>query len=117
MAVSNLTGRIYVTNRLTQHLWIVDDRTGRVMQVVRLPSGAYAVAVNEKTNHVFVVGASQDVVYMLDGATGALLQTLPVGQQDADDGGQGIVVNYLNNCVYVANYAAGTLSVIQDYYP
>ncbi len=114
VAVSNLTGRVYLTNRLTQRFYIVDDRFGQVLQLVTLPSAGYTVGVNEKTNHVFVVGASRDVVYMPDGANGALLQTLPVGRQDADDGGQGIVVNYLNNCVYVANYAAGTLSVIQD---
>lgn len=108
------TYRVYLTNRLTGHLYILNPDTLAIEKNITLPGNAYAVAVNYKTNHVFVVDAVNDKVYVLDSTTGELITTLPVGHQDADDGGQGIAINYRSNRIYVTNYADGSLTVIQD---
>jgi YVTN family beta-propeller protein len=114
LAAHMLSPRVYLTNRNTGRLYIIDTNHDNVVGVVTLPGKGYALAVNYKTNHLFVVDAVNDRVYVLDAFTGALLTTLPVGHQDADDGGQGIVVSHDTDRVFVANYADGTITVIQD---
>ncbi len=114
IGVNGVTNQVYLTNRDTRRLYIIDGVNDNVTQVVTLPSTPYAVAANGRTNHVFVVSAVNDKVYVLNGLSGALLATLPVGHQDEGAGGQGIAVDDYSNQVYVTNYAAGTLTVIQD---
>jgi DNA-binding beta-propeller fold protein YncE len=115
---------IYVANRLNSWLYYIDGSNKPNPDHVQpewyyeLP-GAYGLAVNEYTNHLFVVDAGRNVVYVIDATTGARLTTLNVGAQGEDEGGQGIAVqmdaaNPANNRVYVSNYADGTLTVIQD---
>ncbi|MGB8645347.1 MAG: YncE family protein [Anaerolineae bacterium] len=114
VAANPYKDRIYLTNRTTHKLYIVDALQDNVRQVVTLANAGYHLAVNPTTNHVWVVMAAVNRVVALDGTTGAVLKTLPVGAQDASEGGQGIAVDHLTNRVYVSNYAAGTLTVIQD---
>lgn len=106
--------RVYLTNRGDGRLYIIDATNDNVTGVVKLPGSASAVASNYKTNHVFVVDATNDRVYVVDVITGALITTLPVGHQDADQGGQGIAVSLETDRVFVTNYADGTITVIQD---
>lgn len=116
--------RIYTANRLNSWLYYINGygrpNSGYMPTewYYELP-GAYGLAVNEYTNHLFVVDAHRNVVYVIDATTGARLTTLNVGAQDEDEGGQGIAVqmdaaNPANNRVYVSNYAEGSLTVIQD---
>lgn len=114
LAAHGTAPRVYLTNRDDGRLYIIDATNDNIIGITNLPGKAYAVASNYKTNHVFVVDAVNDRVYIVDGTTGALLVTLPVGHQDADNGGQGIAVSLENNRVFVANYADGTMTVIQD---
>jgi len=111
-AVNPALGRLYVTNRLDNSVTVISLTTNQVLFSTTLPASPYCLAVNPYTGRVFVVSAQNDTVYVLDGTTLALLTTLPVGAQDPDHGGQGIAV--LDNKVYVANYAAGTVTVIED---
>lgn len=114
LALHPLANRLYLTNRLDGRMYIIDTTNDNITGIVNLPGKAYAVAVNYKTDHVFVVDAANDRVYVLDAASGALITTLAVGHQDADDGGQGIAVALENNRVFVSNYADGTMTAIQD---
>lgn len=114
LAAHGVEPRVYLTNRADGRLYIIDAHNDNITGIVNLPGKASAVAANYKTNHLFVVDATNDRVYVLDGTRGALLTTLPVGHQDADDGGQGIAVSLETNRVFVTNYADGTMTVIQD---
>lgn len=114
LAAHGSAPRVYLTNRTDGRLYIIDATNDNITGVVKLPGSASGVASNYKTNHVFVVDATNDRVYVVDGATGAPVTTLPVGHQDADQGGQGIAVSLENNRVFVTNYADGTITVIQD---
>lgn len=115
VATHPITFRAYLTNRLTGHLYFLNGDTFAIEKDITLPGKAYAVAVNDFTNHLFVVDAANDRVYVLKADTGTLIATLPVGHQDADEGGQGIAVNFGgNNYIYVTNYADGTMTIIQD---
>jgi YVTN family beta-propeller protein len=113
----NLHSRdIFVGNRLDNSLHVFAKDGFVTVRTIPLPGPAYGIAVNYKTDHVFVVDALNDVVYVLDTESGQLLTTLEVGHQDRDHGGQGIVIDPESNRVYVTNYAAGSLTVIQDVY-
>ncbi len=116
LAANPAIGRIYLTNRLTGRFYIILAGGGNanISIAVTLPSPGYAVAANPNLGHTFVVSAVSDQVFALDGYYGGLIYPLPVGHQDADEGGQGIVVNTASNRIYVTNYADGTMTVIQD---
>lgn len=70
---------------------LLDARTGRVLRTVRLPGQAYAVAVEERRGHVFVITASLamrggavtirgGMVTMLDAHSGAVVHSSLVGK-------------------------------------
>ncbi len=65
------------------------------------------VAVNEKTNRIYVANAGSDTVSVIDGATNTMISTIAVG-----DGPFGVAVNEKTNRIYVANAGSDTVSVI-----
>lgn len=114
----NLHSReIFIGNRHDNTLHVFAKDGFYPLRTIQLPGPAYGIAVNYKTDHLFVVDAWNDVVQVLDTKSGELLTTLDVGHQDRDEGGQGIAINLQTNRVYVTNYADGSLTVIQDVYP
>jgi YVTN family beta-propeller protein len=66
------------------------------------------VAVNEKTNRIYVANTNSDTVSVIEGATN-FVGTIPVG-----DNPVGVAVNEKTNRIYVANLFDDTVSVIQD---
>jgi YVTN family beta-propeller protein len=111
VAFNATTNRLYVSNRDTKQVLMLDPSTGSVLKSVTLTQSPYALAVNPNTNHLFVVLAESNQVDVRDGATLERVALLSVGTQ-GDDGGDGIAV--MSDRVYVANNAAGTVSVIVD---
>jgi YVTN family beta-propeller protein len=113
--------KVYVTNRLTGMLYALNcydtpNTTYCVKaQALQLPS-AYGVVYNPYSYHVLVIGetASGEVLYVIDSRTYQIVQTLPLGAKNIDEGGQGIGINLATGRVYVSNYADGTLNIIQD---
>jgi len=112
--VAYLDGRLYVTQRGDNSVAVVDATTNRVIQRIALPGPAYAAAANPTSGHVFVVDALNNMVYVIDAPSGAYITALAVGLQDKDEGGQGIAADTSLNRVFIANYAAGTVTVIAD---
>ena len=70
-------------------------------------SASAQVAVNPITNRVYVANEDADTVSVINGATGATIATVPVGDRPVF-----IAVNPFNNRIYVNNTAAASLSVI-----
>ncbi|HEX9074533.1 MAG TPA: YncE family protein, partial [Anaerolineae bacterium] len=57
VAFSPSANRLYVSNRTTNQLFVLDATTGSVINSVTLTQTPYALAVNPGTNHLFVVVA------------------------------------------------------------
>ena len=114
IAVNPASGRVYVTNQLQRKLYIIGPGSGRIS--VALDATPYAVAANPATGHVFMIVMSgvQAAVQVRSGETGDLIAVLPLGEDDPNDGGQGIAVDPTLSRVYVANYRQGIVSVIAD---
>ena len=114
VATNPSTGRVYVSNQSEQKLYIIGPGSSKL--VVPLGAPAYAVAANPATNHVFVIiiSGGQAALQVRDGDTGDLVTTIPLGAEDAANGGQGIAIDPGLSRVYVASYATGALYVVAD---
>jgi len=69
--------------------------------------GNTAIAVNPKTNLVYIANKNLDTISVLDGSYG-LITTVPVGK-----GPSSVAVNPVTNKVYVSNQNSGTVSVFE----
>ncbi len=111
VAYNASANQLYVSNRNTAQIVVLNASTGAIVKSVTLPQVPYALAYDPSSNHLLVVLADVNQLDVLDGTTLTGLATLSVGAQGAQ-GGDGIAV--LNGRVYVTNNAAGTVTVIQD---
>ncbi len=104
---------VYVSNRIDKTVRAFSAQTfGDHGSPLTLAHPPYGLADNPATGHLFAVSADTNEVYVIDDDAMTLIATVPVGNQGGADGGQGIAV--LNNRVYVANPADGTVTIIQD---
>jgi YVTN family beta-propeller protein len=117
LGVAYMNGRVYVGSRSARRLTVVDAQTGAVIAGYDMPGPIYALAANPSSGRIFAVDAENDRLYVVNADNGAIVANLPVGRQDKDDGGQGLAVDPLLGRVFVANYAAGTLTVVSDCAP
>jgi YVTN family beta-propeller protein len=117
-AVDEVHDRVYVTKRdgTAEGLYVLELSTNQLVNFVPMLR-PYTVAVNPVTQHVFVVQGDMDEVYVLDATNDyAMIRALNTDPNNGDipglHGGQGIDV--LGSDVFVSNYAAGTLTVVDD---
>ncbi len=111
-AAVNANQRVFVTNRKTDEVIKINANNNSVQDTVSMPHTPYGIAVNLSKNRVYVVAAGANLLYVLDGATLQTRGTVPIGAQDATEGGQGIAV--LGNKIYVSNYQGSSLTVLDD---
>jgi YVTN family beta-propeller protein len=88
LAVNERTGRLFIANNGDSSVSVLDTATGRVVRTVSVGAGPGAVAVDEGVNDVVVLmgqgamfglDAHRGSASVLDGRTGRLLRTVPVG--------------------------------------
>ena len=99
-------GKLYVTRAGNSQLAIVDEDSGSVRNV---PTGATpcAVALNPKTNLIYVVNHEDDSVTVIDSIHAKALATVKVGEKP-----QGLAIDLNANRIYVANVHGDSISVI-----
>lgn len=105
---------VYMSSRSEHRLYMIDANGSDILQITTLPGAGYAVGVSQNLGKAYVVGAENDSLYLVYPPYGMMLNTMPIGHQDSENGGQGLVVHPRTNRVYVMNYADGTMTVIQD---
>lgn len=105
---------VYMTNRNNHLLYTMDASGTDIQYIITLPGAGYAMAVNPNLSYLYIVGAENDQLYQVYTTYNVYWGSLPVGHQDSENGGQGIVAHPRTNRVYVMNYADGTITVIQD---
>ena len=104
--INRVTNKVYVAAGDT--LPVIDASTDVVVTTIPLPVSAHAVAVNERTNRVYVTGSDQDgsAVIVIDGSTDTVVTSIPVGSYP-----HGIAVDQKRNRVY-ASVTGGAVFVI-----
>jgi YVTN family beta-propeller protein len=88
LAVDERAGRVFVTNAGDASVSVLDAHGGHVLRTTSVSQGPLAVAVVASLQHVFVANrglwhnglqVTRGAVSMLDGYTGAVVHTVPVG--------------------------------------
>jgi YVTN family beta-propeller protein len=79
----------------------------RVIATIAVGDQPMYLAVDKKTNRIFVSNQADDTVSVIDGATNKVLRTVRVGHYP-----NGVAVDFTTNTIYVANLTGGTLSII-----
>jgi DNA-binding beta-propeller fold protein YncE len=107
-AINPLTGTLYVPMLTTNQLAVFDSSSATVTYI---PLGLLptAVAVNPKTNLVYVEALGDngsDAIYVVDGSSNAVIDTISV------TGGYAIAVNSVTNMIYFESGGQCAISVL-----
>ena len=91
---------------------VVDGRTHRIVDTIPIGPGPKAIAVNPRTNRIYVTGQSGtdsgQALAVIDGASNALLATIPIGPFGRYyDNPLGLAVNTRTNTVFATNPLEG----------
>lgn len=111
VAFNSAANKLYVSNRNTNKILVVDGTSGAIASSITLSQTPYALAYNPVSNRIYTILADVNQVDIRDGTTLNPVALLSVGNQ-GNDGGDGIAI--VNGRVYIANNGEGTISVIQD---
>jgi YVTN family beta-propeller protein len=84
-----------------------DAFSQRVIATISVGQRPMYIAVDQKTNRIYVSNQTDDTVSVIDGVTNQVLATVKVGRYP-----NGIAVNSKTNTIYVANLSSGSLSII-----
>jgi len=100
VAINADTDKIYVANRDSNNVSVIDGGSNTVVATVTDPNAIapVAVAVNPTTNTIYAANAGSNNVTVIDGATGSVTATIPVGTSPS-----GLDVDSQTNFIYVAN--------------
>ncbi len=110
IAVNSVTNKIYVANQNSNNLTVIDGATNATKTV---PLGIIALpehlALDTLSNKIYVSDIAANnvlgAVSVIDGATNAIIATVPTGQGY-------VAVNQTTNTVYVANELSNNITVI-----
>jgi YVTN family beta-propeller protein len=125
LAVNDATGTLYVANIGDGTVSVVDasrcnatnvDGCGRRPATVRVGAFPGGIALDSRTNTVYVTSQVGDDVWVIDGKSCNARTRSGCGRTpsrvQAGPGARGIALNEKTDTVYVANTAAGTVSAI-----
>ncbi len=123
--MNEVTSSIYVTTLGAPTVSIIDGKTCNATNVsgcrhrpatVNVGETPGGIAINTRTDTIYVSGESSNDVSVIDGKTCNATRTGGCRQKPvhvlAGAGARGIAVNEVTNTVYVANTVANTVSVI-----
>lgn len=100
VAVNATTNKIYIVNRGSDDLSVIDGTTNSVVATITDPRAVapVTVAVNPATNTIYVANSQSKNLTVIDGATDSVLATIPVGTSPSE-----VAVDSETNFIYVAN--------------
>ncbi|MCP4164773.1 MAG: hypothetical protein GY759_02630 [Chloroflexi bacterium] len=107
--------RLYVSHWGENRIVVIDTISLKIVDEFTTPGKPYSLALNPFNQHLFVVSAETNSVYVYDMPTKDHLSSLSMQPIGEVDGGQGIAV--WNTDVYVAIYASQHVSVLDDSCP
>ena len=106
-AVNPVTNKIYVVNRNSNNVTVIDGATNTVTATVTVGTTPVYVGVNTVTNKIYVSNATSNNVTVIDGSTNTATATVTTGgNPDA------VVINPVTNKIYVANQGGNNVTVI-----
>jgi len=106
LTLNDVTGAVYVTRIENSNVAVVGAPSA---VYASFPAGAIpcAIAVNPKTNTLYVADYGDNTVSVIDAVTGHKIATIPVGHHP-----KAIAIDASRNLVFVANTSDDTVTVI-----
>ncbi len=86
---------------------VINGRTNTVTATIPVGGVPFGVAVDPKTNTIYVTNHFSDTVSVISGRTNTVTATIPVGGDP-----NGVAVDRKTNTIYVANLRDSTVSMI-----
>ncbi|MGH9571487.1 MAG: YncE family protein, partial [Candidatus Angelobacter sp.] len=105
VAVNPATNKIYIANRGSNNVTVIDGISNSV-STVTVGSSPVAVAINPATNQIYVANNVSNDLTVIDGATNST-SLVTVGS-----GPVAVAVNSATNKIYVANSGSNNVTVI-----
>ena len=109
IVADSVRGRLYVSNRDSGLIVVVDDTRSRVMGYIEVPGAPVALALSPNGEWLYAVDPYASRLHIISVEQRLWVGSVPVGYQAGDHGGQGIAV--AGERLYVTNYGEGTVSV------
>lgn len=108
LAVNPITNRVYATDADNSTYLVIDGRNNRIITQVPLFTQPARIAVNPKTNRIYIGGGGFPGVFMIfDGETNAELARIPENSSVI-----GVAVNFRRNLAYGTLDSANQLAVV-----
>ncbi len=107
VGVNPTTNRIYVTNRFSNTVSVIDGASNSVIATVAVGVFPYGIGVNPNTHRVYVANFFSNTLMTIDGLSNTVVATTPMGS-----GPIGVGVNPNTGRIYVANHYKNNVSVI-----
>ncbi len=104
---NSATDRVYVSNRDSDTVTVIDGRSNSVIARVKVGDQPGALVFNPIGNKVYVANEGSSSVTVIDGSNNSVLRTIAVGTQP-----HALAWNATNNKVYCANWSSNTVSII-----
>ena len=101
IASNPVTNRIYVSNRSSENISIIDGLTNKIIDTISLNGNVKHLAVNHITNRIYVYDSSNGNICVIDGADNKVIDSVEIGMDPRE-----IVVNPVTNCIYVSGCVA-----------
>jgi YVTN family beta-propeller protein len=110
IAYNSYNDDIYVANRGSHTVSVINGATDRVIAIILVGSGPYAVDYDADNKYIYVTNMDADTVSVIN-ASNAVNNTIPVGNVPLS-----IAYNSDNRNLYVANFYSNNISVINSSY-
>jgi DNA-binding beta-propeller fold protein YncE len=106
-------GLLYVADRPGRRILVLSTATNQLVTTISLPGTPYALAYNPRSGNLFAVDANANRVIVVNTRNNNRIAGVrTVGQQDPNEGGQGIAI--ANNKVYVGNWLDQNVTILDD---
>lgn len=107
VAVSGVTGKVYVTDGQNNTVSVIDALANKVIGTINVQYHPEGICVSPDGSKVFVASATTNTVSIINANTDSVTAVVTVGSQP-----NGMAISNDGNRLYVANYNGNSVSVI-----
>ena len=101
--------RVYVTNGGTDTVTVIDAKTNKILENIRVGSIPRDIAINNKTNKIYVANRDSNSLSVIDAVSNKIIDTIVTNDP------QGLAIDENMNIIYVSNSLFNFVSVIDCY--
>ncbi len=113
IAINPITNRVFILDSILNTVTIIDGKTDRIVDIVKVGSHPHDIAVNSISNIIYVTDPDSKSLIAIDGEKNNSITKIPVG-----DFPVGIAIDADQNIVYVSNtknqYCVGQCDTVNN---